>query len=117
MSRVTKAAKGPTLIPVSVREVLVAPGREPRWTERSALVVNAGELRVTISETSAATAEWVCDALEAREGGDVSLGFTVNGAAALRHVERTEALAAEKYRKVRQPLQAEGGCGPRRPTA
>lgn len=64
MSRVTKAAKGPTLIPVSVREVLVAPGREPRWTERSALVVDAGELRVTISETSAATAEWVATLLK-----------------------------------------------------
>lgn len=47
----------------------------------------------------------------------MSLGFTINGAVALRYVERTEALAAEKYRKVRQPLQAEGGCGPRRPTA
>lgn len=57
-------AKGPSLIPVSVREALVAPGREPRWTERSALVVDAGELRVAISETSAATAEWVATLLK-----------------------------------------------------
>jgi transposase-like protein len=57
-------ANGPSLIPVSVREGSVAWGREPRWTERSALVVDTGELRVAISEASAATAEWVATLLK-----------------------------------------------------
>jgi transposase-like protein len=58
------APNGPSLIPVSVREASVASGREPRWTERSALVVDTGELRVAISEASAATAEWVATLLK-----------------------------------------------------